>query len=504
MNDSLLKYGLMCGCTFAGIPLMARNVPVKNVILILTDDMGPHASGLGTREIRTPNIDRLISSGITFPNAFSVCASSAPSRSSILTGMYPHSNGHWRNTHSLLLSDPDSDFAPGTEMRDLAGVYPEIPTLPEIFRDKGYYTAILRKFHLSYPWKYPFTERCNTQNTPESYYQDILSILGKAGDAPCFIMANITPPHRPWPNTAKFITENYPDAKNIELPPYLPDIPEIREEVARYYANIMYADRLIGAVLRAVEESGAASETLIVFTGDQGPAFHRAKASPYYAGSNVPFVVCGPGIERGRHSEQLVSLIDILPTVLDALRIEIPVQVQGKSLMPILTGREKRLEERSYIFTTHNSHGPSWPEFYPSRAIYDGRYYMIWNLLPSKGYTLPDDLRKNGAPWFNDSYEPLIRERARFPEHYRALVELLENRPRFELYDMENDPAQLHNLYGLPEYAETQRRLKKALADWRRQTGDTDKRLKEMEESFGKPIPFMKETQRRKQLKANK
>lgn len=503
MDKRIITYGFLCGGVFlGGTAAQGQENEIKNVILILTDDMGPHASGLGTKQIFTPNIDRLIEQGTTFTQAFSVCASSAPSRSSILTGMYPHSNGHWRNTHSLLLNDPDKDFAPGTPMRDIVGVYPNIQTLPEIFQKQGYYTAIMRKFHLSYPWKYPFTERYNTGNSPDAYKRDINSILKNAGDRPSFIMANISCPHRPWPQIAKQITQHYPNADKLELPAYLPDIPEVRKEVAQYYANIMFADRIIGSILEAFETSGELSRTLIIFTGDQGPGFHRAKASPYYAGSHVPFVVTGPGVKSRQTSTELISLIDILPTVLEALGIEAPKnQLQGESLFPILSGQEKTLKNRDYIFTTHNSHGPTWPEFYPSRAVFDGRYYMIWNLYPNKEYVLPADLQQSGTPWFNETYNALIRDRIKFPEHYRVLVELQTNRPRFELYDIQKDPGQFRNVYGLPEYADIQQRLKTTLVQWRQQTGDTDALLKQMEASFKEPIPFVKEKQRRTAVK---
>ena len=472
----------------------------KNVILILTDDMGYHLSALGTPGIRTPNIDKLLHEGTLFSNALSTCSSSAPSRSAILTGMYPHSNGHWRNTHTLLMNSPEEDFRENTPMRDIVGVKDSVVTLPEILAANNFHTAIMRKYHLSYPWKFRFTQRCNTGNTPEAYKKDIQSIVQQANGKPFFIMANISAPHRPWPGHVKQFKGQKPTTDQIEVPPYLPDLDSVRVDLLNYYISVMYADQLVGGILSGLKESHAEDETLIIFTSDQGPAFHRAKASPYYEGTHVPLIIKGDGIQKDFISSVLTSQTDLLPTILDALGLTVPDQAQGQSLLPIASGQADRIPERKYIFTTHNSHGPIWSDFYPSRAIFDGRFYLIRNLMPEKNYGLPDDLEKSGAPWYNLSYDAIIDNSDQCPKHYQKLIELQRNRPPYELYDIQNDPGQMTNLYGLPEYENIRVELEEQLEIWRKKTGDTPELLQEMIDSYSRSIPFVIETQRRKQL----
>lgn len=482
------KYLLGLGISAVGI-LEGFSKEYKNVVFILADDMGADLSAYGVKSIYTPNIDSLINNGVSFLNAFSTCASSAPSRGSILTGMYPHSNGHWRNTHSLLLSDPDECFAKDTEFRDIVGVYEEIKTLPEVLSSNNVYSAIMRKYHLSYPWKFQFSARMATPNNVEGYYKDISTILEKAGDSSCFMMANLTPPHRPWNGIVKSYKGYLPDKSLIEIPSYLPDVPEIREEFYRYYINIMYTDQLVGSILKALKDKSQFDDTLIIFSADQGPAFHRAKASAYYAGTHVPLVFSGKGIKHSIRKE-LVSLVDLMPTILDYLDIDAEEQFQGKSLRKIIENA-KDDNPRKYVYTTHNSHGPSFAEFYPSRAIFDGRYYLIENLLPEKKYKLPDDLCRAGKPWFNLSYDAVVSNKDKYPSYYEVLNQLLNGRPKYELYDMFSDPSQLVNLSGNKNYSKIEITLKNELSKWRKETGDTDEKLKEMMDSFGKKIPFV-------------
>ena len=425
MNNRIIKHSVVvCTGVFGtlfGHSVSAAPPKYKNVILILTDDMGYHLSALGTPGIFTPNIDKLLQTGTLFSNTFSTCSSSAPSRSAILTGMYPHSNGHWRNTHTLLMNSPEEDFEENTPMRDIVGVHDSIVTLPEILAENGFHTAIMRKYHLSYPWKYRFSQRCNTGNTPDAYREDIKTIVQQAQGNPFFIMANISAPHRPWPNHVKQFTGQKPTVDQIEVPPYLPDLDSVRMDLLNYYISVMYADQLVGGILSGLKESFVENETLIIFTSDQGPAFHRAKASPYYEGMHVPLIIKGNGIRESFVSEALVSHTDLFPTILEAIGFPIPDQVQGQSLLPIILGQTDQIQDRKYIFTTHNSHGPIWSDFYPSRAIFDGRFYLIRNLMPGKTYGLPDDLEKSKAPWYNLSYEAIINNRCQCPEHYRKL-----------------------------------------------------------------------------------
>jgi N-sulfoglucosamine sulfohydrolase len=445
----------------------------KGVVLILADDLSAHLACMGTPGIKTPSADALAKEGVMFTRAFSSCASCSPSRSSILTGMYPHSNGHWRNTFAPRLDAPDREFTKEAEKPyDHIGVHESIPTLTEVLNPLGVYTGMTTKFHLSPSWKYQFQGRTRTGSGPEDYYEMTRELLAMAGDRPYYIQVNISTPHRPFGNHLRHHQGKMPALEEIEVPPCYADTEEMRKDLQKYYGCVEVADQCASGVIRALKEMGEFENALIIFTADQGMAYHRAKASPYYAGTHIPMIIKGPDLQDNMRNNELVSLIDLMPTVLDHLGVDIPGNVQGKSLMPILRGEAEELEDRDYIYMEHNSHGPDTNEFYPSRAVFDGRYYYIQNLYPGKTYLLPADL-EFFEKWGNMSFQATVNARESHPEHYRLLVELQENRPPQELYDMDSDPGQLQNLVGYGHYEEIRKALKENLESWMKETNDS-------------------------------
>tara|TARA_R110002049_G_scaffold245296_1_gene419230 strand:- start:7816 stop:9285 length:1470 start_codon:yes stop_codon:yes gene_type:complete len=442
-----------------------------NIVLILTDDQGYHLSALGTKGIHTPNFDKLAENGMLFTNSFAVVPSCSPSRSSIMTGMYPHANGHWRNTITPTLDAPDSEFGSGSKTVDKVGIHEYIKTLPELLQAHGYFTAITQKFHMSPPWKFPYNNRNSVKNNPEDFKKVISNFIENAGDKPFFFQANIAPPHRNFDHHIKEFPELLPNSDDIEVPEYLADTPAMREDLAKYYGSVQVADAGAGAIIETLKEKGLLENTLIIYTSDQGEPYHRAKASAYYAGLHVPFIVSGPKVVKGKISGALISHIDIMPTILDYLDIPIPKTVQGTSLKTIFEGQENQIPNRLYVFGEHNSHGPSRKEHYPSRMIFDGRYYYIQNLMNEKDYELPADLREEKV-WGNLSYQATLEAKNTYPIQYNLLKQLESGRPFEELYDIQNDFGQLHNLAGTKALKEKQNELKRALNKWRTATGD--------------------------------
>ncbi len=444
---------------------------IKNVVLILTDDQGGHISAMGTRGISTPCIDALAEEGVLFTNSFAVVPSCSPSRSSIMSGMYPHANGHWRNTITPNLSDPDIEFGRESSIVDKVGIHEYVSTLPEILKEEGYYTAITQKFHMSPPWKFPYTSRNSVSNDPSGYREAIKSFVKEAKGKPFFIQANISPPHRNLDHHMDKFPEFLPHIDSIAVPEYLPDTPKMREDLVKYYGSVQLADACVGSIVGTLKELEMLDNTLIIFTSDQGEPYHRAKASPYYAGLHVPFVAKGPGVQKDVISEALISHIDIMPTILDFLNIRIPNTVQGKSLKEIFTGKKEKLPTREFVFGEHNSHGPIRDEHYPSRAVFDGRYYYIKNLMADKTYLLPADLREEEG-WGNRSYDATVDAAESHPVQYGALRTLEKGRPAEELYDMASDPGQLINLADKEQYSQKLKEFRLALEKWRTETSD--------------------------------
>ena len=471
-NSVLIAFFVFTGisCTVKKVEKKEAKQPL-NVVLILTDDQGAHLSSLGTKGIATPYTDELARNGMLFTNAFAVVPSCSPSRSSIMTGMFPHANGHWRNTITPKLSDGDKEFTRESSTIDQVGIHEYIRTLPELLQENGYFTAITQKFHMSPPWKFPYSARNEIQNSPSEFKKVISAFIADTGDKPFFFQANIAPPHRNLDVHMEKFPEFLPDKDSIEVPEYLPDTPSMREDLAKYYGSVQLADACAGSIIEVLREKGLLENTLIIFTGDQGEPYHRAKASPYYAGLHVPYIASGPGVKKNKISNALISHIDIMPTILDYLEIDIPETVQGESLKSLFSGNANKVLGRNFVFGEHNSHGPIRAEHYPSRVIFDGRFYYIQNLMHEKSYELPADLMVEKG-WGNRSYKATLDAKTTHPTQYQLLKQLESGRPFEELYDMDNDPGQLHNLAGSVALKVKQDELRSALENWRQSTGD--------------------------------
>ena len=457
---------------------------VRNVILILMDDQSADLSYLGTPGLSTPNLDRFIGQGVYFSNAYTTCASCAPSRSSILTGMFPHSNGHWRNTITPTMRHPDIAYSRESSIVDQVRIDESITTMIEILRDQGYYTAITHKFHLSPPWKYPFEVRNPVQYDHQEFERVISEMIQQSGERPFFIMANIEPPHRSF-RGKQFFKDMFvegrlydPDIEAIRVPDYMPDIQKVREDMQEYYASVQVSDACAGGILRALEKSGRKQETLVIYTSDNGMPMYRSKASAYPAGTNMPLAITGPGIEHAQVCEQVVSLTDLMPTMLDALQLPIPTTVQGESLWPWLSG-SGGLPDRDYVFTEYNSHGPDLREAFPQRAVTDGRWYYILNLEPGKSQKMPDDLLGAGA-WRNEAYPAILAAAGEYPDKVKLLTDMIEGRrPAEELYDLQSDPWAMHNLAGNSAHGAVLAKLRRLVSERRERHGDIQKSVTE-------------------------
>lgn len=428
-----------------------------NVLLITADDMGLQLGCYGDEAILTPHLDGLAKRGRLFENAYVAQASCSPSRSAMFTGMYPHANGQY----GLL------NAGVGFELHEPL----RSKTIPALLKKAGYRTGILGKLHVGPENSFPFDFREKVDT------RDVKTTAGKAGeflrsagDQPFFLMMNYSDPHvmgrSPRPPQEAFPTQykGVPETplKIGEVPP-LPfqmlDETEQTTRVTQYYNACMRFDAAVGLLLAELEKAGHADTTLILFVSDHGPPFFRGKTSCYEGGVHVPMLAVWPGVfKAGERSEALVSTVDLLPTILDATGQPIPESVQGRSLRTTLDPKQ----HREFLATEFHYHGGS--PFFPRRTIRDARFKLIHNLRA--GEVEPIN-RIDG-----DAALTISRESSHRETMAGKAFEVAANPPEFELYDLQNDPWEFHNLAGEAEHAPTFDRLKKALADWRGETND--------------------------------
>jgi arylsulfatase A-like enzyme len=415
-----------------------------NILWISFEDTFPFYGCYGDSAARTPNLDKLAADGCRWPNAFSTAGVCAPARSAIITCMYAISTGacHMRTTHT----NP---------------VMPEIPTpyeaviphyakcLPEYFRAAGYFCTNCTK--TDYQFNSPITAwdeldaSAHWRNRPEP-------------NQPFFAVWNLDDTHESmmWPENTPEITF---DPADMTVPPTLPDTPKVREAIARIYTRIEQNDRRLGELLAQLEEDGLADNTIVFHWSDHGP-LSRGKRHPYDDGIHIPMIVRGaPGIEPGTVSDQLVSTIDLGPTILSLAGLDTPFHMQGKAFLG-----EQAAPERDFVFASRDRHDITYDRV---RAARDKRFKYIRNYYP----------QQSANPWVPYLYHgPIMQEQHRLhlAGELNETQKLIFKTPRpvEELYDTTIDPHETNNLVTHLEFANDLERLRKACTGWMDEVGD--------------------------------
>lgn len=416
-----------------------------NILWISLEDTTPRFGCYGDPLARTPNLDRLASEGVRFPNAFSTAGVCAPSRCAVITGMYaPSIGGHHMRTGHTNRATPEMP----TPYEAVPPPY--VKCFTEYLRAAGYYCTNNQK--TDYQFKPPATAW--DENGGNGHWRN------RPDGAPFFAVFNPTGTHESgmWDRSKGSEgpppTETDPDA--VEMPPYLPNTLKARQALARQYDNIAASDRIVGRILNELEEDGLADNTAVFIWSDHGEGLPRGKRWPYDAGIRIPCIVRWPGrLAEGAVSERLVSMIDLGPTVLSMAGVPIPRHMQGQ---PFLEG-----EEREYIYAARDRHDESYDMV---RAVRDRRFKYLRNFYPELPYLM-------WIPYRNR--HPVMQEMWRL--HAEDALEgdqrlMFEPRTPEELYDTESDPYEMRNLAGDPAYAETLTRMRAELERWQREIGD--------------------------------
>ena len=414
-----------------------------NILWISLEDTTPRFGCYGDLIARTPNIDRLAAGGCRFPNAFSTAGVCAPSRSAIITGMYQTSIGthHHRTTHT-------HESTPDLPTPYAAVPPPHVKTFTEYLRGAGYYCTNNSK--TDYQFTPPITAWDDNSN--QGHWRN------RAEGQPFFSVFNPIVTHESgmWENEDRPLTTNIDD---VELPPYLPDTPKARAALARQYDNLATADARVGELLDQLEEDGLAENTIVFLWSDHGEGLPRGKRWPYDAGIRIPLIVrWHEEVNPGSESDQLVSLIDLGPTVLSLCGVQAPQHLHGHPFL----GPEK--VEREYIFATRDRLDLS---YHMLRAVRDKKYKYIRNYYPEKPYLRWDPYRNS---------HPVMQKMWRLHTEGKLegdqLVMFQSPCPAEELYDVENDKYELNNLAEDTAQANVLKRMREALTAWQSAFGD--------------------------------
>lgn len=403
-----------------------------NVVLLTCHDLGRHLGVYGVPTVCTPSIDALGERSIICMNAFSVSCGCSPSRAALATGRYPHANGVMGLTH------PPFNWSLGSQQRHMAG----------LLREVGYETALFGFQHVSVDETSLGFEHLFTDGTALSreLCPRIESFLTERSDErPLYLEVNLEEPHRPFDQGGA-----EPDARHgVFIPSFLPQDDASREEMAALQGAIRQADAAIGRILAAIDRFGLAEDTMVIFVADHGLPMPRAKGTLYDPGIEIACIIRLPGQANGGGKiGSLISNVDVLPTVLEALNLRIPARVQGRSFLANLQGKGGRHRDEIFAEKTYQSYGD------PMRAIRTEAYKLILNFESAFDVEVPGDVQMGAI--------------------FRSHVERYHGRqhPPVELYDLSADPLELTNLTGERELKIIQTELTRRLLDWMEDTDD--------------------------------
>jgi N-sulfoglucosamine sulfohydrolase len=441
---------LLCVATPVAAQQPVAQPSRPNIVWISNEDMSPHLGVYGDAQARTPVLDRLARESIRYTRAFTTAPVCAPSRAAIITGMYQTTIGaqHMRTTE---------DRVP-----ELPGPYLAVPphyvkAFPEYLRAAGYFTSNRAK--TDYQFGEPFTIWDDLG--PNAHWRNRTD-----RSQPFFSVFNLMVTHEsqifptsPARKGKALIT----DLEQVIVPPYYPDTPLVRQELARMYDNIADMDTQVGEILKQLDADGLADNTIVFYWSDHGDGVPRSKRSLYDSGLRVPLMIRAPEMIAGignTVNERLVSMIDLAPTVLALAGVEIPAHLPGR----VLIGPRAGPRFPDYVFAARDRMDQ---EYDMIRSARDERFLYIRNYAPEQPFAGHVIYRNQ-----SDIMQEWLRLQAERALSGAAALWMRTSRPAEELYDTMSDPHQIRNLAAEMPHRETLDRMRTALTDWMARTND--------------------------------
>jgi len=430
--------------------LQAQSPP--NVLVIMADDCTFNdLPAYGGQNAKTPHIDKLAREGLLFRRAYLSEAMCQPCRAELFSGQYPTRNGcAWNHSASRN----------------------SVTSMPHHLGPLGYRVGLAGKVHVKPKKVFPFEEidgfdsNCVRNPTRPHQLSGISEFIGRDQQKPFCLVVALVEPHVPW---VMGDASQYPPA-TIKLPPNLADTPRTRQDFSAYLAEITYMDGQVGEILKVLEESGKANDTLVLFTSEQGSQFPGCKWTNWDTGIHTGLIARWPEkIEGGRTTDAVVQYADILPTLLTLAGGDCNEKpYDGRSFAGVLRGEET--SHRQYAYGLHNNI-PEGPR-YPIRTVTDGEWRYIRNLLPEEIYIEKHLMGIKGTGALNNPYwATWLRDSWNNPHTYKVVRRYMR-RPAEQLYHTAEDPYEMSNLAGTPEFSEIQKKLSMELDRWMKRQGD--------------------------------
>jgi arylsulfatase A-like enzyme len=403
-----------------------------NIVFLISDDHSWSDLGCyGNPAVTTPNLDRMAREGMRFTHGYVSSPQCSPNRSSHFTGCAPHT------TNMSRLHAPLADWE---------------PTIIDMLKERGYFTGIFRKHHMGAG----FQKRLDYYGGAKQPFREFFD--RRPAGKPFFLQVGFTDPHRPYQDGA---FDPPHDPAKVRVPPFLPDHPDVRKDLAHYYDFIARMDQECGQLFELLKERGHGENTVVFFTGDNGMPFPRAKGGCYDPGIRTPLLVWRPGrIQAGAVNSDLIAHVDLPATWLELAGLKKTAKMQGQSFLPALLGQS--YSRRPAIFSERNWHD----NFDPIRCVRTASHKLIFNAIPTMPYRPATDL------WNSPTWARMQRmsKEGGLRDEIRMLFS--PSRPVMELYDLEKDPDEFHNRIDDPALKPVKDDLLGRLSAWMHETRD--------------------------------
>jgi len=412
-----------------------------NIVWITCEDISPYIGAYGDPLVKTPNIDMLAKDGICYTHAYTTAGVCAPSRSAIITGMYQTSIG---TQHMRTAGDPKYQPVP-----PYSAIIPAmVKCFPEYLRKAGYYCTNNEK--QDYQFEAPVTVW--DENGPAA------SFINRPEGKPFFAVFNLFITHESQLFGRK--DSLLVDSTKIAVPPYYPDTRTVRHDMDRLFTNIERMDGQVGEIIQILKSQHLYDSTIIFFYSDHGGALPWMKREVLERGTHIPLIVHLPGAKNaGMVNSDLVSAVDFAPTALSLANIAIPKYMQGQAFL----GTQKAVSPRKYVFAARDRMDT---EYDRVRMVRDKQYRYLYNYMPQKTYYQAIEYRL-GIPMMREILQ--LWHEGKLDTVQAAWF---NTKPVEELYDVDSDPHELHNLAGNPVYKTKLEELRKAFNTWTKIVGD--------------------------------
>ena len=424
-----------------------------NILWLIAEDFGPHLGSYGTREVWTPNLDRLAAAGVRYTNFFTTAPVCSPSRSAFMTGMYQTTIGaHNHRSH-----------------RDDGYRLPDgVRVLSDWFRDAGYFTANIRELPEGFDFKGTGKTDWNFTYSGAPFNSDRWSDL--KDHQPFYAQVNFEETHR------TFHAPKRADPGRVRLPLWTPDHPVARADWAEYLDAATELDRKIGLILKRLEADGLAGNTIVVFFGDNGEAHVRGKQFCYDSGLHVPLIIRWPAalpvpghFRPGTTDDRLLASIDLAPTMLALAGVRKPAKMEGEVFLGEQAGKP-----RQYVFGARDRCDETVFRF---RTVRDARHRYIRNFTPDRPFLQPNEYKEKQYPVW--TLLKTLNAEGKLTAVQAALCAPVM--PEEELYDLQPDPDEVANRVKSPDHQGALKSLRSALEKWIEETHDQGRELEPQE-----------------------